>query len=274
MHETLRRSSLARGRARARRVNLELPLRADDRLGGHVVQGHVDGLGAIARRARGRLRPRRRRSRPPPELLRYVVEKGSIAVDGVSLTVAAVDDDDVPVSLIPETLERTTLGAAGAGRAGQPGGRRAGQVRREAAAVRAGRMSRTTPVRHHRGGDRGHPRRARWSSSATTRTARTRATSRSPPSSSRPRRSTSWPRRARGLICLALTPERCDELGLDLMAAKNESPFETAVHRLDRGARRRDDGHLGRRPRAHDPGRDRPREPRRATSSSPATSSR
>ena len=79
-----------------------------------------------------------------------------------------------------------------------------------------------------RGGDRGHPRRARWSSSATTRTARTRATSRSPRSSRRPRRSTSWRKEGRGLICLALTPDRCDELGLDLMAAKNESPFETA----------------------------------------------
>ena len=63
-------------------------------------------------------------------------------------------------------------------------------------------------------------------------------------SSSRPRRSTSWPRQARGLICLALTPERCDELGLELMAAKNESPFETAVHRHDRGARGRHHRHL------------------------------
>ena len=78
----------------------------------------------------------------------------------------------------------------------------------------------------------------------------------------------------RGLICLALTPERCDELGLDLMAAKNESPFETAVHRLDRGARGRHDRHLRRRPRAHDPGRDRPAARARATSSSPATCSR
>ena len=59
----------------------------------------------------------------------------------------------------------------------------------------------------------------------------------------------------RGLICLALTPERCDELGLDLMAAKNESPFGTAVHGLDRGARGRHHRHLRRRPRAHDPGR-------------------
>ena len=78
----------------------------------------------------------------------------------------------------------------------------------------------------------------------------------------------------RGLICLALTPERCDELGLDLMAAKNESPFETAFTRLDRGARGRHHRHLGRRPRAHDPGGDRPEVARRATSSSPATSSR
>ncbi len=78
----------------------------------------------------------------------------------------------------------------------------------------------------------------------------------------------------RGLICLSLTPERCDELGLDLMAAKNESPFETALHRLGRGARGRHHGHLGARPRPHDPGGDRPREPARATSSSRATSSR
>ena len=63
----------------------------------------------------------------------------------------------------------------------------------------------------------------------------------------------------RGLICLSLTPERCDELGLDLMAAKNESPFETPFTVSDRGARGRHDGHLRARPRAHDPGRDRPR---------------
>ena len=81
---------------------------------------------------------------------------------------------------------------------------------------------------HRRGGDRGHPRRAGWSSSATTRTARTRATSRSPPSSRTPEAINFMAKEGRGLICLALTPDRCDELGLDLMAAKNESPFETA----------------------------------------------
>ena len=113
MHETLRRSSLAEV-APGARVNVELPLRADERLGGHVVQGHVDGLGAIrAVRAEGFARVVTIEA--DPALLRYVVEKGSIAVDGVSLTVASVDGDAFSVSLIPETLERTTLGAAGPG---------------------------------------------------------------------------------------------------------------------------------------------------------------
>jgi riboflavin synthase len=113
MHETLRRSSLA-GVAAGTRVNLELPLRADERLGGHVVQGHVDGLGSIAG-VREDGFARIVAIAADPDLLRYVVEKGSIAVDGISLTVAAVDGDRFEVSLIPETLERTTLGAAAEG---------------------------------------------------------------------------------------------------------------------------------------------------------------
>jgi riboflavin synthase len=85
-------------------VNLEPALRAGDLLGGHIVQGHVDGLGRI-----------RSVGQPvwieaPPELLRYCVEKGSITVDGVSLTVAAVDDTGFAVALVPHTLEVTTLG--------------------------------------------------------------------------------------------------------------------------------------------------------------------
>jgi riboflavin synthase len=115
MPETLRRSSLgplAAGDA----VNLELPLRASDRLGGHVVQGHVDGTGTVEQ-VREEGFSRVVRVAAPADLLRYVVEKGSIAVDGVSLTVSAVDDDTFEVSLIPETLERTTLGAATPGRA-------------------------------------------------------------------------------------------------------------------------------------------------------------
>jgi riboflavin synthase len=85
-------------------VNLEGALRAGESLGGHYVQGHVDGVGAV------------RSTGDPvwidatPELLRYVVEKGSIAVDGVSLTVAAVDDEGFAVALVPHTLEVTTLG--------------------------------------------------------------------------------------------------------------------------------------------------------------------
>jgi riboflavin synthase len=114
MHETLRRSSLGEVTAGSN-VNLELPLRAADRLGGHVVQGHVDAIGVVdAVRDDGFARVVTIAA--GPDLLRYVVEKGSIAVDGVSLTVARVDDDGFDVSLIPETLERTTLGRAEAGR--------------------------------------------------------------------------------------------------------------------------------------------------------------
>ena len=110
MLETLRRSSLGEVRDDAT-VNLELPLRATDRLGGHVVQGHVDGLGTV-RDAREDGFSRVVEIAADPALLRYVVEKGSIAVDGVSLTVAAIGDDWFSVALIPETRQRTTLGAA------------------------------------------------------------------------------------------------------------------------------------------------------------------
>ncbi len=113
MHETLRRSSLA-DVAEGAPVNLELPLRASDRLGGHVVQGHVDGLGTITGVTEDGF-ARVVEISAPPETLRYVVEKGSIAVDGISLTVASVTDVAFSVSLIPETLERTNLGAAAPG---------------------------------------------------------------------------------------------------------------------------------------------------------------
>ena len=113
MHETLRRSSLG-GVAEGAPVNLELPLRASDRLGGHVVQGHVDGLGTI-RAVREDGFSRVVEIAAPSDTLRYVVEKGSIAVDGISLTVASVTDDAFTVALIPETLERTNLGAAAPG---------------------------------------------------------------------------------------------------------------------------------------------------------------
>jgi len=113
MHETLRRSSLGDLDAGST-VNLELPLRAADRLGGHVVQGHVDGVGVVdALRDEGFARIVTVEA--GADLMRYVVEKGSIAVDGVSLTVAAVGETSFDVSLIPETLARTTLGATATG---------------------------------------------------------------------------------------------------------------------------------------------------------------
>ncbi len=114
MHETLRRSSL-RGVATGSPVNLELPLRAADRLGGHVVQGHVDGTGTIAGVRDDGFARWVTIAPDDPDLLRYVVAKGSIAIDGVSLTVAEVTPGDLTVSLIPETLERTNLGAAAPG---------------------------------------------------------------------------------------------------------------------------------------------------------------
>jgi riboflavin synthase len=96
-------------------VNLELPLQASGRLGGHIVQGHVDGLGTIAETREAGL-SRELRIEALPALLRYVVEKGSVAVDGVSLTVTRVDERGFEVALIPETLERTNLTQGSPGR--------------------------------------------------------------------------------------------------------------------------------------------------------------
>lgn len=114
MNETLDRSSLG-ALAGGDAVNLELPLAVGDRLDGHIVQGHVDGTGEVTGvEAAGFSRVVR--VGLPGALARYVVEKGSIAIDGVSLTVSAVGDDWLEVSLIPETIERTTLGTLAPGR--------------------------------------------------------------------------------------------------------------------------------------------------------------
>ena len=113
MAETLRRSSLA-GSAPGTRVNLERAVRLSDRLGGHLVQGHVDGTAPVVS-----VTPLEHwtvvRVGLPADLARYVVEKGSITVDGVSLTVSAVADDWFEVSLIPTTLSATTLGTRSPG---------------------------------------------------------------------------------------------------------------------------------------------------------------
>jgi riboflavin synthase len=113
MNQTLEVTALA-GVETGSRVNLELAMKIGDRLGGHIVQGHVDGVGNVesteddgfARRVRITL---------PTQLLQFVVDKGSITLNGVSLTVADLGDSWAEVSLIPETLERTNLGEVQAG---------------------------------------------------------------------------------------------------------------------------------------------------------------
>jgi riboflavin synthase len=106
--ETLKRSSLS-AVAEGARVNLERAVPVTGRLGGHIVQGHVDGVATLLSRTPGE-RSDELRFSLAPDLARYVVEKGSIAVDGVSLTVAGVTPDGFTVALIPTTLSHTTLG--------------------------------------------------------------------------------------------------------------------------------------------------------------------
>ena len=111
--ETIARTNLGRLAAGAE-VNLEPALRAGEPLGGHFVQGHVDGTARVER-----LEPEGAGARLtlalPPDLLRYCVEKGSIALDGVSLTIAALRNDGIEIALVPFTLEHTTLAAAAPG---------------------------------------------------------------------------------------------------------------------------------------------------------------
>jgi riboflavin synthase len=97
------------------RVNLELAMKASDRFGGHVVQGHVDGVGEVVSVGEDGF-ARRLRVELSPGLLRYAIDKGSLTLDGVSLTIAELGEDWIEVLLIPETLERTTLAEAAPGR--------------------------------------------------------------------------------------------------------------------------------------------------------------
>jgi riboflavin synthase len=107
--ETLRRSTLRRLEAGAG-VNVEPALRAGEPLGGHIVQGHVDGVGTIRRASEEGIEVE-----APVEVLRYCVEKGSIAIEGVSLTIATLQEGSFTVALIPHTREATTLGGVGEG---------------------------------------------------------------------------------------------------------------------------------------------------------------
>jgi riboflavin synthase len=113
MNQTLRLTTLGE-LERGARVNLEPALRAGEPLGGHIVQGHVDGVGEVVSVADDGF-ARRVSVRAPDGLERYLVEHGSVAVAGVSLTVAELDGDSFGVSLIPETLVRSTLGSVGEG---------------------------------------------------------------------------------------------------------------------------------------------------------------
>jgi len=114
MNQTLSVTALG-GAGVGSRVNLELAMKASDRLGGHIVQGHVDGVGEVAALEDDGF-AKRLRVKLPGDLLRYAVPKGSITLDGVSLTIADLGDSWLSVSLIPETLERTNLGEARPGR--------------------------------------------------------------------------------------------------------------------------------------------------------------
>jgi riboflavin synthase len=114
MNQTLAVTALG-GVQAGGRVNLELAMRASDRLGGHIVQGHVDGVGTVLELREDGFARRLRVGLPAP-LLRYAIDKGSIALNGVSLTIAELGEQWVEVSLIPETLESTTLGGL------EPGG--------------------------------------------------------------------------------------------------------------------------------------------------------
>jgi riboflavin synthase len=111
--ETLQRTTLRQAKD-GQKVNLEMPLRMADPLGGHLVAGHVDGTGEIIE-----VTPRGNalwyRFRVPPEIAHYLIEKGSVAVDGISLTVAGVQDQEFSVCVVPHTAERTTLGKKKAG---------------------------------------------------------------------------------------------------------------------------------------------------------------
>lgn len=114
MNQTLGVTTLGGARVGGR-VNLELAMRASERLGGHIVQGHVDGVGEVVAVEEDGF-ARRLRLQIADELLRYAIEHGSVALDGVSLTIADLGESWLSVSLIPETMERTTLGEAEPGR--------------------------------------------------------------------------------------------------------------------------------------------------------------
>ncbi len=234
MHETLRRSSLA-AVAPGDPVNLELALRADARLGGHIMQGHVDGVGEIAGvREDGFARVVTIAA--PADLLRYVVEKGSIAVDGVSLTVVARGRGGLRRVAHPRDARAHDARRRRAGEPGEPRGGHRREVRGEDAVPPAAGRSRSPVMTQETreaivfstveealediaagkmivvvdDEDRENEGDLVMAAEHVT-----------------PDAINFMATYARGWICLALTGQRCDELGLELMTAKNDTPFET-----------------------------------------------
>ena len=250
-------------------------MQASDRLGGHIVQGHVDGVGEVlsveedgfARRVRVAL---------GPDLLRYTVDKGSITLSGVSLTIAELGEDWVEVSLIPETLERTNLGDGRAGKQaerrvrhrGEVRGAVAGTIRWKGASVSQNDRDRETKASVTEAGESPFStieeaieeiRRGRMVVVCDGEDRENEGDLVMAAQFATPEAVNFMAKEARGLICLALTAERCERLGLKLMAAKNEAPLQTAFTVTIEAAGRRQHRHLRPRPRPHDPGRDRPR---------------
>src|SRR5581483_9864602 len=168
---TIERTTLGR-KAAGDEVNVEPALRAGEPLGGHIVQGHVDGVGSF----RGELDGLSWFD-APREIVRYCVVKGSIAVDGTSLTVAAIDESGFSAALVPHTLEATTLGALAPGDAAD--------LENEGDLTIAAQFATPEAIAF-------------------------------------------MAKEGRGLICLCLTGERCDALGLRMMTDHNETPYGTA----------------------------------------------
>ena len=255
MVETLERAKLF-----GAEVNLEPALRAGDPLGGHYVQGHVDGVGTV-RSVELEGDGKRVWIDAEPELMRYLVEKGSITVEGVSLTVAGLAEDGFAVALVQHTLAATTLGALAPGdKVNLETDVLAKYVERLLPGLRifGMKVEEKSAVRHHRGGDRGHP-----SGQVRGRRRRGRPRERGRPDDRGP------VRHARGRELHDEGGARADlplPHGRSLRRARPSSDdgakrdaVRHGLHRLGRGARRRDHGDLRAGSLAHDSGRRRSR---------------
>ena len=244
MAETLRRTTLGRAACPATDVNIEPAMRMGDRMGGHWVQGHVDGVGevtAVVPDGDGVLVT----FAAPHDVLRYTIEKGSVCVSGVSLTVTAIDDESFTVALIPHTRAVTTLGRLEPGRARQPRGRPARQVRRKAGrngcpgTIEAVLMSIKTEYQEAYPELDASTFATVEEAIAEVRAGRMVVVVDSPDRENEgdlcmaaehvtPAAINFMATHARGLICLALEESRCDELGLHPMTTHNETPLGTA----------------------------------------------